>query len=194
MRKKVILVIVIPMILAAILYLKLTQAYLTDKDIASNKIGLVTDDHKIIEEYEKPSGQYIGDNIFKKQITVKNTSKRDQYVKVQLYISEPTIDRKIKYSIDGTHFYSKTDFKTVVEANNWDFDTNTNTFYYKKKLKPGEITAPLVSHFNIVYQNNKEIKNFDILVKSDSIQTIKEDGTDFTDYKEAFQAVNSLTN
>ena len=83
-----------------------TAAYLTNGKRISNEMGAAVNENKIIEDFDPPEKLTEGMNIYKKEITVKNTGTSGSYVRVFLDFSDSLIRDVSGISADGENFYS----------------------------------------------------------------------------------------
>ena len=56
-------------------------------------------------------------------------------------------------------------------------------YYYKEPIQPGETTKLLLNQVKVRFDSDADIKDFDIIVSADSVQTKNKDGKVFDDYE-----------
>lgn len=161
---------------------------------------------EISEDYVPPAEQGEGSNIYKKQISVVNSSNAKCYIRVYMDFSDSGVRARSYLSNDpdqsAESFYSanrSTEGNTYIanlgtQAPKWEFipDNDTSSlagyYYYTEPVLSGESTEPLMTYVKTINANADEIKQYDIVVYSESIQTTGMDGYKYTDYKEAWTA------
>ena len=167
---------------------------------------------EVTEEFTSP--EYMSmQNSFTKKVAVKNTGTSDQFVRVYLDFSDSRIRNKVKiiYNI-SQEGKSWDDFLNYLSDNlsnptNWVYIPESETgddkilggyFYYTKILKSGETTNSLIEGIETNFKldgtkndtNTDRFTDFDIIVYSESVQTVEIDtsGTVYTDYKTAWKS------
>jgi len=181
-------------ILAAVLLTALvgtggTYAYFTYADYNANKLNVGYNEISILEDFEAPEELKQGENVYKKEIKIKNTGNVDTYVRVFLDFSTGTSRDASFFSSDGTTF-TKVDEYTV---KNWDYvdeieDASlSGYYYYLLPLAPGEETTVLLDSVKTVFANAADVEEYEIIVYAESIQTHDYDGNEINDAKAAWK-------
>lgn len=166
----------------------LAMAYLTDRTRIVNQISVGSNTVSIKEEFEPPRKQETGDNIFKKKIQIENTDKTDSFIRVFMEFSDSSIKDLAQISPDGENWYPASEyisssFQKLPE--NWIYLSEAEDpllggyYYYTQPVKAKETTVPLADRILVTYSDASQIRDFDILVTADSIQTyINEENED----------------
>ena len=170
--------------------------YLGDKDEKVNTVKIGEDKASITETFSEPDKQTVSDT-FTKSVQVKNTGSADCFVRVFLELSDSRLaDGKVKLSADGTSFVTWEQFKAS-PPEDWEFvscedNALDGNFYYKKTVAPGSSTPPLISKIKTAYDSVYDISDFEIIVYSETVQTVETDtsGTVYaaSDWKTAWSS------
>lgn len=184
----------------------IVSAYFTDYVLKDNTITPAENVIEISEDYEPPVEQEAGDNIYKKEIKFVNKGNAPCYVRVYMDFSESEVRSRSYLSNDpdqspesffsaervmnGSTYISK--LSTV--APGWVFVPDESTsvmagyYYYVKPVPVGESTTPLMTYVKTINETENDIKQYDIMVYSESIQLSDDDGRVFTDYADAWES------
>jgi len=184
----------------------IAAAYFTSLDEKQNDIRLPHNTIEISEEYDPPE-QSLGENVFKKDASIKNTGESPCWVRVYADFSNSFV-RSRSYISDGTNheslvFYSaehlineEDDQTTFVEHINagedWIFIPENSSsvlagyYYYKKPLAVGESTPSLFTYIKTVNSTEDDIDQYEILVYAESMQLTDIDGNRYANYEEAW--------
>jgi hypothetical protein len=136
-----------------------------------------------------------GDNDFTKKVQVTNEDNTSAYIRVFMDFSDSDIKDKAKIMVktsDGTDIYYDADgfaeksaahpkWVYIPETEESDSDEDSallgGYYYYTEPVAPGESTDSLMEGVRVTYENATQIRDFDILVVADSIQTYVFDDT-----------------
>lgn len=201
-------------LIVAVTSVGLTLAYYSSRTRKVNKLSYGDNEIAISENFVPPSELNTGLNVYKKQIQVKNTGRSVTFVRVFVDFSDgdaakksyiaPVKPSKVTIS-DGDDINSKmeaagylayNDFWSDREAiNNWVYIPETEDadlggyFYYTKAIAPGESTEELIDTIATYYNAADEIKEYEVIVYAESVQTMGNDGLAFMNskYKEAWK-------
>lgn len=152
-----------------------TVAYFSDFDKATNTIGVGHNTTDITENFPTPPDKPIDQNPeYEKKIWVANNP---------VHASGYNVDCYVRVSLS----YSNSDIGDAVtlkglDKTNWVYEDGY--YYYKKILKEGERTTPLITGFSIdssKVSNADVIKDFSIDVYEESVQA-----GNYTDYRSAW--------
>lgn len=163
---------------AAVVY-----AYLQHQTEQLNPFQIGTDTLEIQETFTPPP-QMGMQNSVEKTVTVENTGTSNQFVRVFLDFSDSSArDRsQIVYTLGGE-----------VQVTDWDTFRNTppegwvyvsegtdallgGYFYYTEILAPEAVTPPLIAEIRTDFgtgSNPDQITDFDVIVYSESVQTVE---------------------
>jgi hypothetical protein len=161
----------------------------------TNRITIAGNTISITEDYQPPAKQTAGDNDFTKKVQVTNEDNTSAYIRVFMDFSDSDIKDKAKIMVktsDGTDiYYDADDFAAnsaahpkwvyIPETEESDSDEDSSLlggyYYYTEPVAPGESTDSLMEGVRVTYEDAAQIKDFDILVVADSIQTYVFDDT-----------------
>lgn len=176
-----------------------TLAYLSYKDkLVTNKFTFGNVDVTIVEDFQKPNSLVVGDNIYKKTVTLKNTGTVNDYSRINVRFSDTNVEEISYLSADGTTWYKASEYKDHLPAN-WVYKSNgplSGYYYYTKSLAPGESSTPLFTHVKTVFIKKTADTNttinytprpYDIYLQSEAVQQYKLDGSEpHTSYETAW--------
>ena len=176
-----------------------TLAYLGAAQKKENQVNVGVGNVSIQEsDWSEPSTQSM-ENTNAKSVKVENTGTVPCFVRVYMEFSDSEVASvaKVKGGKDDT-YYAWDSFKnTLANATNtvstdWKYvnaDSNTKLngyFYYTEPVDPNRSTSELIRSVQTDYNgdNNNDsnidkIKAYDIIVYSETVQTIGTDGTDY---------------
>ena len=179
-------------------------AYFTDNNTKDNTVTPAENIIDVSEDYTPPTEQFIGDNIYKKEITISNNGNTPCYIRVYMDFSDSKVRNRSCLSNDpnksAQSFYSakrETTGGTYIAKRsevspNWAFvpdsdDSPLAGYYYYTKLVPvGQSTDPLFTYVNTYNETNDDIQQYDIIVYSESIQKSNIDGKEYDGYVDAW--------
>lgn len=185
----------------------LVYAYFTSLDVKENTITVADNTVEISEKFEPPLEQTTADNIFKKEVTVKNTGPSACYVRVYADFSNSFIRSRSYISddttIDDLTFYSaervidpEDETVTFVEhinsGHDWFFVPDDSTsvlagyYYYPYPLAVGASTPVLFTYIKTLNPTEDDIDQFDIYVYFESMQLTDIHGNAYVDYEAAW--------
>lgn len=195
-----------------------TAAYFLSHENVDNTITVGNNEISIIEDFDAPTKLTTGLNTYKKNVSVENTGTTNAFVRVYVNFSDSDIAEKsfiatstpekvstsdsntfseISEKLVNAGFSTYSDFYNEADSiNNWKYisiDTDSTLggyFYYEGPIAPGEETAELIDTIATYFEAQDDIKNYDVIVYAESIQTIDKDGAlDYgADYKSAWTA------
>ena len=185
----------------------LVFAYFAYFDEIDNDMTVAHNTVEVSEVFDPPSEQTTGDNIFKKEVTVKNTGGSPCYIRVYVDFSDNFV-RSRSFISDGTNpddltFYSaeriidsSDDIVTFIEhvnsGSDWKFvPDNSGTvlsgyYYYKQPVGTGEATPLLMTYVKTVNPTQDDIDQYDIFVYSESTQITDMNGDEYADWEAAW--------
>lgn len=167
-----------------------SAAYLIYQKSIINTIQAGGNTISITEDFEPPKKQEVGDNIFKKRVQIENMDETACFVRVFIEFSDSGTKKRARISPDGRSWYPAVEYGSSGFENfpqNWCYLSLEEDpllggfYYYTVPVNPGERTVPLVEQILVSYEQDSQIRDFDILVTADSIQTCifeeQEDGS-----------------
>lgn len=162
-----------------------TMAYFTYQQHLGNTFSVGENRVEITEEYEPPKESGIGDNIYKKKVQVKNTGSAPCFVRVIAEFSDSQVRDKSFLSPDGESFYSASGYAGHL-PDSWAYiplgeDGLLGGYYYfTEPVAPGRSTTALFEAVNSHFDTQEEIKDYEIIIYAESVQTRDRFGAEFT--------------
>lgn len=166
-------------VVAGILCIGGTVAYFSSFDQEQNRVAVGRDTTEIEEDFPEPLDP--GDKEkpeYKKKVWIVNTSSAEKGFNVDCYVRTA-----ISYS---NYDIGKAVTLLGLDTVNWIYNSDDGYYYYRKVLKEGETTVPLLTGFQI--DRNKidtlyldTIDDFQINIYEESVGA-----ADFTDYQSAW--------
>lgn len=176
-----------------------TLAYLGAKKYADNKIKVGTDIAEVSETFTEPSTQQQN-NETTKEIKVKNTGSVPCFVRVYAEFSDSEIASIAKVNNDDTNTFNYTwdAYKTELAkttntlAADWQYIPESGTgsdsvlggyFYYTKVVPVDNATSSLIKKVQVNYKtdNIDEIRDYEMIVYTETVQTVDTNGTEYSD-------------
>ncbi len=159
-----------------------------------NTIKVGEQKETVQETFTSPDMQTQNDTV-QKVVNVKNDGSVPCFVRVFLDLSDSRFSGgKVKLSANGTDYYSVTEFNSHLPEG-WEYVSGQNNaldgyYYFTKALAPEEETPPLLSKVKTEFENVYDISDFDIIVYSESVQTVEinASGTQYSDYQKAWKS------
>lgn len=201
------LIIIISSLAVILFVVGIVFAYLTARSTIENNITIGKNEIEVSEDFVPPVVQ-TEDTRYKKQISVANTGNVDCYIRVYADFSDETIRANSYFSNDTTaenatsaeNYYSaKRDISDKDAYINhlpdgWIFvpDDSSETrlagyYYYTKSVSFGKSTEnPLFTYVKTTYAKLDDVKQYDIIVYAESVQTTDSNGNSYSDYKSAW--------
>lgn len=204
-RSKLLQIITLAALFAAVPCTKWTQAYLTDSEQVQN---VFSPNNVQIEIYEKFTGGGVSPEeidedaneetdyqqiSYDKQVQITNEGDAECFVRVYLNFSNSDVR---EYSLlsygdpnddtDDTNYYSFDEFCTAVSAHGWEYNEDDGYFYYKDKLKPNGTTETYDDNKNLTKDTTKYLL---YAVKTNYPYEVSVSGYDIIVYAEAVQAI-----
>lgn len=175
-----------------------TLAYLGAAKKEENKVVVGKGDVSIEEsDWSQPSTQSM-ENTDNKSVDVKNTGTVPCFVRVYMEFSDSEVASVASVTDGADTERTWSAFKTALanttntNPNAWKYVTGDSNdklngyFYYTSPVAPGDSTSELIRSVKTDYNgdNNNDsnidkIKAYDIIVYSETVQTIGTDGTDY---------------
>lgn len=146
--------------------------------VGSNTIG-------ITEEYIPPKKMEVGDNVFKKRVQIKNTGTIPCFVRVFADFSDQEVKAWSQLSPDGSAYYAAEVYPDHL-PDGWIYLTEEaepllgGYYYYTKPVDPGLKTIPLWEKIKTHFDTPEQVRDFDILVYGESVQTLDGVGAEWS--------------
>ncbi len=197
-RNKKLLFLFLCTIAAFLLCVGVTLAYLGTTQIKENNVTIGKDNAVVTESnWTKPETQQM-ENSTDKSVAVTNTGTVPCFIRVYMDFSDSKVAKLAKVKGADGNDHSWDDFKTelvkdtntysekwkyVISASN---DNLNGYFYYTEAVDPNGRTTELIKAVMTDYNGNNnddsnidKIRAYDIIVYSETVQTIDTDGTDY---------------
>lgn len=184
-------------------------AYMTDSREKDNSFTVGYDSIEIVEDFSPPSQQQPT-TTYKKQVQIKNNGNVPCYIRVYADFSDSTVRSRSYFSDSDdisadTYYYSANRDTTAPDSyvkhlpDGWEFVPDNDTeypalagyYYYTQPVQPNDSTPSLFKHIKTVYTDESEIRQYDVMVYAESVQTVlkdgtQKDGTQSDDYKKVW--------
>ncbi len=161
---------------------------LSNREINSVTVGY--DSIEVVEDFKPPEKQEVNTE-YKKTVQIRNNGTVPCFVRVYVEFSSSAVRECSELSCDGgsTFYPADNSSENAFIKNlpdNWVFVSDTSDklsgyFYYTKPLLTtgsSVVTAPLFTHVRTTYSDAADITQYDIIVYSESVQTIAKNGSD----------------
>ena len=154
---------------------ELVAAYFTDRDATHNIYTTSENTSTVEEKFTPPPELHPGENVIEKVVNVKNTGNIPCYARVFLEFKDPEIAAKSVISGDGGKtWYSLDEYKKNLPEG-WVYEDDAQFgpyFYYTKAINVnGQAENPLITNIKVTFAQDYEIRDFDVLVREDTVQT-----------------------
>ena len=143
-------------------------AYMTARDARSNSVSVGSNESVIVEEFV-PETMKKGDNVFRKEVSVKNTGIVPCYVRVFLAFSESDAGERSQLSSNGVTFYDQDSYRQHLPEG-WVYREDDGYYYYTKILEPGKSTQNLIHSIKTSFETEAEVNGFDVIVYEETAQ------------------------
>ncbi len=160
-----------------------TTAYLIYGRDLGNAFTVGENTIDIAEDYQPPKELGMGENIFRKRIRVENTGSIPCFVRVFAGFSDSSIRDISEISPDGKVWYPAEDYRYNLPSG-WEYIEEDDElpgpyYYYTRALGPGEKTSLLFDSVKTVIEDPGQMKDYEIIVYAESVQTFDKDGNEF---------------
>lgn len=152
---------------------------------ATNNLSVGHNEVEIEEDFDPPA-KLEKDTTFQKIVKVKNTGNVPCYVRIFADFSDSEIRDIAKFSADGSNFLPVSEYQANLPTG-WTYDASTSYYYYTSPIQPDEETPALFHSVQVVFPNEQSIREFQVIVSADSIQTAGADGAEIGNYKTAWE-------
>lgn len=177
MNKKRLLAAVLVAALATISTAGIAYAYLTDKNTLKNTFTAGINETKLMEDFN-PVPLDGGENIYKKEVWVKNVGTVPCFVRLFLGFSDLSIKEITEFAGEDEQFYPVEDYNDHLPEG-WIYDETTDYFYYTKVLLPGEETPKVIRQVKTTFASEEDVREYDLIAFEESINTRSSAGTTF---------------
>ena len=209
-RNRKLIILFVCVIVAVLLCAGVTLAYLATAQKKENRATVGKGNAVVTEsDWSSPEIQKM-ENFDSKSVAVTNSGTVSCFVRVFMEFSDSDVAKVASVMAADGKDYTWDDFKSALASatntvsSKWTFvSTDTNDklngyFYYTEEIAPGDKTAELIKAVLTDYNGNNDtdrntdkIKAYDVIVYSETVQTIGTDGTDYgedNDWHTAWEA------
>ena len=176
MRKRLLAAVLVAC-LAAISAAGMAYAYLTDKNTLKNTFTAGINETKLMEDFD-PVPLDTGENIYKKEVWVKNVGTVPCFVRLFLGFSDQGIFDITEFAGEDEEFYPVMEYNEHLPEG-WIYDDTTDHYYYTKVLLPGEETTKVIHQVKTTFASEEEVRPYDLIAFEESINARSSDGTPF---------------
>ena len=170
---------------AAVCLVGITWAYFTHAQKTKNSFLVGSNTIGITEEYIPPKKMETGDNLFKKRVQIKNTGTIPCFVRVFAEFSDQEVKAWSQLSPDGSVYYDAEAYPEYL-PDGWIYLSEETDpllggyYYYIQSLDPGGKTIPLWEKIKTHFGTPEQVRDFDILVYGESVQTRDTQGVEWS--------------
>lgn len=181
--KKRIIISIVACFAVLVLSIAGSFAYLVSAQWEDNNIGIGGNTVDIVEEFNPPPELNVGINEYDKEIRIKNNGEGECFIRLFLAFGDGEVENVSEVSSDNRNSY-----QTLTELKNnppegWTFLNDEilgGYFYYMSPVNAGESTTPLITDVKTNFVTAEDIKQYEILVYTESVQTRDINGELFT--------------
>ena len=162
-----------------------TFAYFRYLKSINNRVSVGTNTITINEDYSPPKKLEAGENVYTKDVKVKNTGTIPCYVRVYAAFSDSTVMDKSELSADGSTFFpAGTYYENLPDG--WEYVADAEDaelggyYYYTNPVQAGKETPSLFKKVKTTFADANEVQNYEIIVYAESVQILDKDGQEFT--------------
>lgn len=161
-----------------------TFAYWIYGQFVENALTVGENSIQIMEEYDPPDQLEAGVNVFDKKVQVKNTGTVSCYVRVFAEFSDSEMKGRSEFSADGVMYYPAGTYAQNLPEH-WIYiepsaDPQLGGFYYYAcELEPEQSTSALFSRVKSTFGSADQIRDYEIMVYSESVQVRDCTGAEF---------------
>ena len=156
-----------------------TAAYLSGSEGSANTFYVANNRITVDENFPTPEPLTEGENIFTKDVKIKNTGNVPCFVRVFVDFSDDNIRGVSEISPDGTDYYSFDEYILHLPSG-WIYGGD-RYFYYQSPLGVNETTPSLIKTVKTSFPSAEDVEEYDIIVYAESIQARARDGSALTD-------------
>ncbi len=161
-----------------------TFAYFTHVKSALNRISIGTNTITIQEDYVPPKKMEAGENIYKKDVRIKNTGTIPCFVRVYAAFSDSAIMQQSEFSADGSTFVPADSYQDHL-PNDWTYISEAENaklggyYYYTRALLAGTKTPSLFKKVKTTFPDADSVQDYELVVYAESVQVLDQDGQEF---------------
>lgn len=151
---------------------KLTAAYFENAETHVNNVSYGNNTTKIEEPDFTPDVKIDeGVNVYKKSVSIKNTGNTNAYIRIMLEFSDPAAEAVSEYTNSKGTFPASKLAENLPDG--WVKGTGalSDYYYYTTPVAPGKSTTAIINQVKTTFESKKEKFDYDIYVKSESVQT-----------------------
>lgn len=211
LKKQNIIKAIFPIVVALIASISVGAffSYFTHARKLANTFTVGNNAIAIAEDFDPPNELTAGINIYTKKVQIENIGTTNAFVRVYAAFSDSDIadvsfiaaSKPKDISIDAdatfdavTNVMENAGYKTSADfwkesgpSNDWIYipkDENVNLggyFYYTKPVVSGKVTTELMNTVATWFQDENDIKDYELIIYAESIQTADKSGAYFDD-------------
>lgn len=163
-----------------------TAAYFRYLQTTKNALSVGENTIKITEDFVPPKEMTVGENVYKKNVAIKNTGTVPCYVRVYAGFSDSAVE-DVSQLYNGTEYVDAGSYKenlpdgwAYVEEADDQIVGDGGYYYYTEILAPGKTTEPLFTKVKTTFATADDVQDYEIIVYAESVQTLDKDGAEFT--------------
>lgn len=163
-----------------------TAAYFRYLQTTKNALSVGENTIKITEDFVPPKEMAVGENVYKKNVAIKNTGTVPCYVRVYAGFSDSAVEdvsqlyNSTEYVDAGSYKENLPDGWAYIEEADDPIVGDGGYYYYTEVLAPGKTTEPLFTKVKTTFATADDVQDYEIIVYAESVQTLDKDGAEFT--------------
>ncbi len=160
---------------------KITSAFLGSSEAHPNVVSFANNEVKITEDFDKETKTDDGETVYKKAVSATNTGNIPIFVRVKIQFSDPFAEDLSEITNGKGTFKASELAENLPEG--WVAGTGKldGYYYYTKAIAPGESTGNIIDQVKTTFASADEKYDYEIYVRSDSVQTKRTVGTETKD-------------
>ncbi len=162
-----------------------TFAYFSYARSLQNRISVGTNTITIHEDYTPPKKMEAGENIYKKDVKIKNTGTIPCFVRVYAAFSDSSVMEKSAFSADGINFVSAASYADHL-PDGWVYISDAEDadlggyYYYTEPLPAGKGTPSLFKKVKTTFTDANAVLDYEIIIYAESVQILDKEGQEFS--------------
>ena len=160
---------------------KVTSAFLSSSEKHPNAVSFANNELDITEEFDENTETDGGATVYKKAVSATNTGNIPIYIRMKILFSDPFAESLSEITNDSGTFAASELASNLPDG--WTVGTGKleGYYYYTKAVAPGESTGNIIDQVKTTFSAADEKYDYEIYVRSDSVQTKRTTGTETKD-------------
>ena len=160
---------------------KVTSAFLSSSEEHPNAVSFANNEMDITETFDKTTETDDGTTVYKKAVSAMNTGNIPVYVRMKILFSDPFAE-SLSEITNGSGTFAASELASNL-PDGWTVGTGKleGYYYYTKAIAPSESTGNIIDQVKTTFSAADEKYDYEIYVRSDSVQTKRTTGTETKD-------------